>query len=868
MQHVYCNHGSIMKILFHIKTFFVMAVTSALSTSFVVSLLFTITMYHYMQDLPSYDRISTESLPTVSRMYSFDQHLLTQFSTENRIFIPINSIPKHIINSFIVAEDKTFYHNTGIDYFAILRAIISNLTSSKSLVGGSTITQQVVKNCLLTTEKSIKRKVQEILLSLQMNKMFSKDQIMELYLNKIYFGQRSYGIGVASLQYFNKSVNELNVSEAALLASLPQAPSKLNPFRNTNNIYDRRNWVLDRLAEENYITYQELQIYKNQKIKINSSYQEKLRKNDFFIEEVRKQIVKNYGEQNLYNGGLYIHTTLNSKIHNIATEALKKNIEEYALENFWSGKIDHISTENWCEKLADIRNNYQEYIPESWSFSIVLKNDSTDSIIGNENCDTKKLQHHPKISSELRIGDIVLTKSISRTTNTLRQNSSLNGGVVIIDPENGNILSMVGGYSFEKNQYNIITQANRQPGSLLKPFVYLEALKQNFTPFTLIGDEPISLFQGNHLPFWSPKNYENTFFGATSLKRGLELSRNIITVQISRAIGLQAITKGLKNFQIYDNPEAIYSITLGSQIVDLLSLTKAYAILANHGQDINLSMIEKIQDKYGKTLFSHRKQELCQYCNFSASSEYLFPILSEHNKIISPSNSTYQITHVLQDSIKHGTSKNLKDINLPFAAKTGTSNDNKDTWIIGYSPKIVIGVYVGFDTPHSLGKHATGARVALPIMKDIITALEPEIIKVPFKVPPDIIFKKINTKNLSATQNKNHQNIKYMPIKNYEMNIINAHNEYMEVLAHNHLSDVLEMNKNIAHFNIYNIDFLLSEIISEKLPIMHYNQDKDIDLEKIIDNTPPIDDKYTKLLLTQERNKINMQKHSKNTHKN
>ncbi|ETO91482.1 MAG: penicillin-binding protein 1A [Candidatus Xenolissoclinum pacificiensis L6] len=818
-------------------------------------LVLDIMIHHYALTLPNPGVISTHDLPIVSRIYSFDHKLLTQYSLENRVFIPIENIPKHLIDAFVVAEDKTFYQNTGIDYFGIIRALFSNLINGKLLVGGSTITQQVVKNCLLSPEKSVKRKFQEILLSLQINKLFTKDQIMEIYLNKIYFGQRAYGIGTASLQYFNKSVNELSIAESALLASLPQAPSKLNPFKNLQNIYDRKNWVLERLAEENYITYKEFLEYKKQKININNAYQNKLQKNDFFIEEIRKNIIKEYGEQELYGGGLFIHTTLDKYVHDVATRALRKNIEEYVVEHFWTGRLDNIPiTQNWCAKLLDVKQEIltKQMSPEDWSVSVILSHTPNykEIVIGNDDCQQKYLQYH-KQAKTLSAGDVIFTKSIDHSLHILRQSSSLNGGVVIINPENGNILSMVGGYSFERNQYNVITQANRQPGSLLKPFIYLEALNQGFMPTSILMDEPVTIFQGNNFPLWFPRNYENDFYGATTLKRGLELSKNLITVQIARAISLDPIINIFNKFGIYNQDIAkIYSIILGSEVVDLLSLTKAYAILANGGVKPNISMIEKIQDKNGKTLFSHRNPEQCQNCNFENGQSYTFPNVFEYNQIINPDDTTYQINSILQDSVKHGTAKNLKNINIPFAAKTGTSNDSKDAWIIGFAPKIVIGVYVGFDTPTTLGKHASGARVALPIMRDIVEELEHTIAKVPFRVPENIIFKK-------------HNNV-YYPLKPQNISTcIHDKKLYEQILKYEKLRSMQSLNsriENMVHrYDIANdVSITMTDMLSHTISKKQHTQ--------IPEDGEPVVDKYMQMFLSQEMNLIHSRKLLNNHH--
>lgn len=725
--------------------------------SFIVFISFV--LFYLTKDIPNYNQIVDYKLPAVTRVYSSDIELVTEFAIENRVYIPIKFIPQIVINAFLAAEDKSFYSNYGVDFKGIIRSFLQNISNIKSnkLVGGSTITQQVVKNFFFTSEKTLKRKVQEVVLSFRINQILTKDQIMELYLNKVYFGNGAYGVATASLKYFNKSLADLTLNESALLASLPQSPSRINPINNIAKSLERRDWVLGRMLADNFISQNEYDEAIAEDIKLDTLYSVDLHKDDYFLEEVRRNIASKYGYKMLYEGGLYVHTTLNKKYQKIATDALRHGLISYDRDQGWRGPIDHFNDlKDWCGLLNTIPD---PKAINDWKLGIILNKNSDDKtlIVGLKDCRIGKIKDI-SWAKNVAIGDVVIVESnIKRNLYTIQQIPRVNGGIIVAEVETGKVLSLVGGYDYSSNQFNVVTQGLRQPGSILKPFTFLSALNNKFSTSSVIFDEPLFISQGSDLPMWIPRNYESISFGNTPIRRGLELSRNLITVQLMSNIGVNNIIKDVQKFQLYKNKKVrnLSSFVLGSEVTTLFDLVSAYAIIANGGKLINLSLIEKIQDSQGKNLFLPTKILNCNSCNFmwdddddseNAANEF-FPDISYVAPQVFNEESIYQLITFLEGTVKNGTSRRLKSLNMTLASKTGTSNKSNDVWVVGFTPKIVVGVYVGYDTPASLGEKATGARVAVPIFQEFMKYVKNDFSDIPFSMPRNMNFVKINSQN-------------------------------------------------------------------------------------------------------------------------
>tara|TARA_B100000963_G_scaffold45701_1_gene34110 strand:+ start:791 stop:3133 length:2343 start_codon:yes stop_codon:yes gene_type:complete len=707
-------------------------------------LLIVSVLWAFSNNLPDYKYLKNYKAPVSSKIYSGDGELIQDFSSEKRIFIPYNSIPNIIINSFLSAEDKNFFEHPGIDAKGVIRAIIkniSNIFNSKRLEGASTITQQVAKNFLLTNEVSLQRKLKEAILAFRIERSLSKERILELYLNQIYLGQGSYGIAAASLEYFDKSVDELNYEEAALLAALPKAPSRYNPYKNEKIAKFRRDLVLKNLLENKYIDKTKYTNLKNKKIILKKRKKIFLEDSRYYVEEVRKSIINKLGYDKVYKEGLNIKTPLNLNLQEIASDVLRNGIEDYDRRKGWRGPIKNISLsdQNWRNS---VKNNLEKKI--NWKIARVIKIDDSkikieteDNKIGDINLNTQNWIKSSEKNKILKVGDIIHVKENKNFLYDLKQLPSVNGAIVVMDPYTGRVLALSGGYSFKKSEFNRATQALRQPGSAFKPFIYALALENGYSPSTLILDAPLVLKQGTDLKMWKPENYGKKFYGRSTLREGLEKSRNLMTVRISQDLGLNKIINLSESLGIYDNPSEILSISLGSTETTLLKLTSAYCSFVNGGKLVNPKLIDRIQDSEGNTIFK-TEDRYCENCkNISFLSDDIPKIKDNFKQIFSPQ-TAYQITSILEGATKRGTAKKLKNLNLDIAGKTGTTNKNTDTWFIGFTSDLVVGVYVGFDEPKTLGKFETGAKTAMPIFKSFIKKAVKKENTRPFKIPENI----------------------------------------------------------------------------------------------------------------------------------
>jgi penicillin-binding protein 1A len=716
-----------------------------LSLGLFTTIMIVAVLWAFSSNLPDYKFLKNYKPSVSSKVYSGEGELVNDFSTEKRIFVPYKAIPKKVINSFLSAEDKNFFSHPGVDAKGVLRAVvknISNVISSKRLEGASTITQQVAKNFLLTNEVSFNRKLKEAILAFRIERALSKERILELYLNQIYLGEGSYGVASASLEYFDKPISELNYEESALLAALPKAPSRYNPYKNIKLAKFRRDLVLKNLFENNYISQTKYDKFINNKILLKKRKKIFLEDTRYYVEDIRKDVINRFGYEKVYKQGLNINTPINLNLQKIATQSLRKGLVTYDKRKGWRGPLINIKKlQNWSEGLEKFK--LEKSI--NWDLAIVKKIKKFSIEIETEkkiygSIKYKDISWTKKEFDELfKIGDIIYVEQIKDDNFSLKQLPLVNGGIVVMDPFTGRILALSGGFSFKKSEFNRATQASRQPGSAFKPFIYALALENGYTPSTLVLDAPLVLEQGSDLKKWKPVNYGKKFYGPSTLRKGLEKSRNLMTVRIAQDLGLNKIVKFSKQLGIYDNPSELLSISLGSGETTLLKLTSAYCSFVNGGKLVNPILIDRIQDSEGNTIFNNEKRK-CLNCDQISFLNKNYPIIEDDFLQIFSPQTAYQMTSILEGAVQNGTGKNLKDLNLDLGGKTGTTNGNTDTWFVGFTSKLVIGVYVGSDNPKSLGKYETGAKTALPIFKNFVkNAIKKEEAR-PFKVADNILM--------------------------------------------------------------------------------------------------------------------------------
>jgi penicillin-binding protein 1A len=700
-------------------------------------------LWAFSSNLPDYKFLKNYMPPVSSKVYSGDGELVSDFSSEKRIFIPYNSIPKKIIDAFLSAEDKNFFSHPGVDARGVLRAVInniSNIISSKRLEGASTITQQVAKNFLLTNEVSLNRKIKEAILAFRIERALSKERILELYLNQIYLGEGTYGVASASLEYFDKSINELDYGESALLAALPKAPSRYNPYKNTDLAKFRRNLVLNNLFENNYITKKEHEKFIKQKIFLKKRKKIFLEDTRYYVEDIRKKIVDEFGFDKVYKQGFNINTPLNLNLQNIATETLREGLISYDKRKGWKGPIINKKySKEWSKDLDKFKLEksikwHLAIVKKINKFSTLIETDlKQEGVINYENISwTKK-----EFDELFNVGDIIYVQKINDKSYSLKQLPKVNGAIVVIDPFTGRVLALSGGFSFKKSEFNRATQAQRQPGSAFKPFIYALALENGYSPSTLVLDAPLVLDQGDDLKLWKPVNYGKKFYGPSTLRTGLEKSRNLMTVRVAQDLGLKKIINFSTKLGIYNNPSELLSISLGSAETTLLKLSSAYCSFVNGGKLVKPILIDRIQDSEGNTIFNSETRE-CKNCGQISYLTKEIPKISDNFTQIFSAETAYQMTSMLEGVVKRGTGKRLRDLNLDIAGKTGTTNKNTDTWFIGFTSKLVIGVYVGLDEPQTLGKYETGAKTAMPIFKNFVKKGIKKKDARPFKVADNI----------------------------------------------------------------------------------------------------------------------------------
>ena len=721
-----------------------------LSSTLILATIISV-LWIYSNKLPDYKYLKSYKPPVSSKLYSGNGVLVSDFSTEKRIFVPYSAISQTVINAFLSAEDKNFFDHPGVDAKGVIRAIKNNffnLIYSKRLEGASTITQQVAKNFLLTNEVSIDRKIKEAILAFRIERVLTKKRILELYLNQIYLGEGSYGIASASLRYFNKPISELNYGDAALLAALPKAPSKYNPYKNIKLAEYRRNLVLNNLLENGFINKDQHRELTKSKIKLNKRKRIYLEDSRYYVEDVRKYVIDKYGFDKVYKQGFNIKTPLDLELQKLATESLRKGLQEFDKRKGWRGPLSNIKKHNnWKKDLSKLQLENSlgwelGYVKRIDKFEIVIETLDGNRGIINFNDINLTRKEFKKL---LKIGDIIYVKEISDGNYSLKQLPKANGAIVVMDPYSGRVLALSGGFSFKKSEFNRASQAKRQPGSAFKPFIYALALENNFLPTTLVLDAPIVLNQGNELKMWKPENYGKKFYGPSTLRTGIEKSRNLMTVRIAQELGIDKIINFSKKLNIYENPDELMSVSLGSAETTLLKITSAYCSFLNGGKLVNPILIDRIQDSEGITIFNNEKR-YCENCDLISYDGTSNPVIkSKYKQIFSPQ-TAYQITSMLRGAVERGTGKGLRDLKLEIAGKTGTTNKNTDTWFIGFTSNLVVGVYIGYDNPRSLGKFETGSKTAMPVFKEFIKKTANTYNARPFKVAENIKMMVIDEK--------------------------------------------------------------------------------------------------------------------------
>jgi len=737
-------------------------------------------LWHFSKDLPDYSQLQDYEPPVMTRVHASDGSLVAEYATQRRLYIPIQAVPKRVINAFIAAEDKNFYDHNGLDFSGIARAAVlyaQNIGTNRRPQGASTITQQVAKNFLLSNEVSMQRKVKEALLALKIERTYSKEKILELYLNEIYLGIGAYGVAAASLLYFDKSVHELTVAEAAYLAALPKAPNNYNPFRQRERAVERRNYVIDRMLEDKYITQQEADKARKDPLTVTPRPTgAHIFAAEYFAEEVRRYVYEHFGEKKLYEGGLSVRATLDPKMQVMARKALTDGLVNFDESQGFRGPVSRIDISgDWGVKLADSKA-LSDITP--WKLAVVLETGDQAARIGFQparepgGAVSRERQvgivpiegvkwakgaagtDRPKgavtkVTQVLQPGDVVYVDPLGKDTGQfrLRQLPEISGAITVIDQWTGRVLAMVGGFSYDQSQFNRATQALRQPGSSFKPFVYAAALDNGYTPSTVVMDAPIEIDQGPGMPAWRPENYSTgKYYGPQTLRFGIEHSRNVMTVRLAQDIGMPLIGEYAKRFGVYDELPHYLSFALGAGETTVMRMTSAYAMFANGGRRITPTLIDRIQDRYGHTIYKHDARE-CRGCDAVKWQNQAEPTLIDRREQVIDPMTAYQITSIMEGVVQRGTATVLRELGKPIAGKTGTTNDEKDVWFVGFTPDLVVGVYMGYDKPRHLARGATGGHLAAPIVKDFMKMALADKAAVPFRVPPGLKLIRIDPKS-------------------------------------------------------------------------------------------------------------------------
>ena len=733
-------------------------------------------LYKLSQDLPDYGSLANYQPPITTRVYANDGSLIAEYARERRLFVPIESIPRRVIDAFLSAEDKDFYSHPGVDLNGVMRAAYSNFQNymskgGKRPEGASTITQQVAKNFLLTSEVSLERKIKEWMLAFRLEDAYTKDKILELYLNEIFLGSGSYGVAAAAYNYFDKSLDQLTIAETAYLAGLPKAPSNFHPVRQYKRAIERRNYVIDRMATNQFISEEDA------KTAIAEDLIPRFRPPgaqspdaQYFAEEIRRWIQQNYGDQSLYDGGLAVRSTFDPTLQRFGVQALRTGLIGYDRRHGWRGPVSRVELSgDWQKALTEVPALHDV---TEWRLAAVL------GFIGNEAVKigfadgsegkipfaevrwARKFLTNERMGGEIRKlsevvtpGDVVYVEAMPKTPEnpntgayTLRQVPKVNGGLLAMDPHTGRVLALVGGFSYYGSEFDRAWQAFRQTGSSFKPIVYAVALDQGYTPSSIVLDTPFVASQGQGLPMWRPDNYDENYAGPSTLRQGLEKSRNLMTVRIAADVGMDKVVEYSRKMGTSEKMLPVLANALGSTESTVVRMAQAYSTFVNGGKRVIPTLVDRIQDRHGKTIYRHDKR-MCEGCNAEAWQGQEEPLIaSDADNILDP-RTAYQITHMLEGVVERGTAMVVKSVGVPLAGKTGTTNDYKDAWFVGFSPNLTVGIYIGFDQPVSMGHGETGGHNAAPIFRDFMAEAVGKQPPVPFRVPPGIRMVRVDLKS-------------------------------------------------------------------------------------------------------------------------
>ncbi len=736
--------------------------------------------YMYSKDLPNHEQLANYEPKTLSRVYSGQGNLMDEFAKERRIFTPIDEIPAVIKHAFISAEDKNFYNHQGFDIQGIAKAGIEFgmdriRGGNKRARGASTIAQQVAKNFLLSGERTADRKIKEIILSTRLVSSLSRDKVLELYLNEIFLGQNAYGVTEAAGKYFGKRLEELTAGEAAYLASLPKAPSNRHPVRHRDTAIFWRNFVLKEMAENGYIPKDQADAEINEPLRTVQggdyrSLQSKLPPRTYFTDEIRRQLTKSLGDDYLFTGGLSVRATVDPELQDAAATALRNGLLRYDREQGrYNGALATLSEEQLADETSwrlALRGLQLPRDIEGWFPAVVLQVGQNSVRVGIEAVEEDEDGHFVSIKDFaglrpvskdgkvgqpaqspgdlFKLGDVILVEAVLADGVferwSLRQVPALQGGFMAMDVRNGRVLAMQGGFSYQHSVFNRATQATRQPGSAFKPFVYAAALDSGYTPASVIVDAPIEVETTEGI--WRPQNATKQFYGPSPLRTGIEQSRNLMTVRVAQDIGMNFVAEYAERFGVYDRMPDILSYSLGAGETTLFKMVAAYAQFANGGLRVEPTLVDRVQSREGETIYRHDTR----YCESCAADGATLPMVSNDAQRVMDAVTAYQLTSMMQGVVARGTARKTvgQVLELPVAGKTGTTNEAKDVWFIGFTPEIVAGCYMGMDTPQPLGEEAGGGSMCGPVFAEFMQTALKDHGSYRFQRPPGTTFVKID----------------------------------------------------------------------------------------------------------------------------
>ncbi len=730
----------------------------------------------YGRDLPNHEQLAQYAPPTISRIYSGEGRMIDEFARERRLYAASNEIPDLIKQAFISAEDKNFYTHKGYDPRGMVAAAIEALQGGR-LRGASTITQQVMKNFLLSSDRSAERKIKELILASRIEETLPKEKILELYLNEIFLGQNSFGVAAAAQTYFNKTLSEVTPAEAAYLAVLPKAPSNYHPVRHYDLAVERRDFVLREMYENGYLDRAAYQAAREEPLRTVQSgdfepFRNSLPPRDYFTDEIRRQLERSFGEEEFFGGGLAIRATVDPELQDVAAAALRRGLENFDRgQGVWRGtklklKPEQMTDEpTWREALAEV--NIARDI-DGWFPAVVLDVGNNDARIGIEGVENDadghwvpakdvqwarkrladgSLGRKARVAGDLlEVGDVVHVRAMTSDSDgsfirwTLRQVPEVQGAFMAMDVNNGRVLAMQGGFSYQHSVFNRATQATRQPGSSFKPFVYAAALDSGFSPATIVIDAPIEVLSGGEV--WRPENASKQFYGPTPLRTGIEKSRNLMTVRLAEEIGMDTVAGYAERFGVYERLQPFLANALGSQETTLFKMVAAYAMFANGGERVEPTLVDRVQDRYGDTVYRH-DQRVCEDCRYAALASGEAPRIISNRERVMDAITAYQLTSMMQGVVQRGTAAGRVKLGVPVAGKTGTTNDNKDVWFVGFTSSIAAGCYIGYDRPRRM-PGASGGGMCAPVFNEFMQAATEKYGGGKFEVPPGGHFIKID----------------------------------------------------------------------------------------------------------------------------